>query len=72
MAVAIWKKKIRKPLFLFQIPNILLLVGALITFPLSIQDFNVATFPLIVLFLMRASHWFARTKRKLYSKRDHN
>jgi len=72
MAVAIWKKKIRKPLFLFQIPNILLLVGALITFPLSIQDFNVATFPLIVLFLMRASHWFARTKRKLYSKRDNN
>ncbi|MFZ4724844.1 MAG: DUF4105 domain-containing protein, partial [Paludibacter sp.] len=60
MAVAIWKNKIRKPLFLFQIPNILLLVGALITFPLSIQDFNVATFPLIVLFLMRASHWFAR------------
>jgi hypothetical protein len=72
MAVAIWKKKIRKPLFIFQIPNILLLVGALIIFPLSIQDFNVATFPLIVLYLMRASHWFARTKRKLYSKRDNN
>lgn len=70
LAVFIWFRKMRKLVFYFEILNIVLLVGSLFVFPLSIQDFNVATFPFIVLLLMRSSLCFHYTKRKLIKNHE--
>lgn len=67
-AVLIWFKPLRIPMFIYQIGNIGLLVLALVAFALSFQNFNVATFPLIVLLLVRYSSWVVRTKHKLDRK----
>jgi len=66
----IWIKsvKLRRILFFYQILNIALLIGALVAFAISAQVFNSASFPLIVLLLMRASSWSGYTKRKLFKK----
>jgi len=66
----IWIKsvKLRRILFFYQIFNIALLIGALTAFAISAQVFNSASFPLIVLLLMRASSWSGYTKRKLFKK----
>jgi hypothetical protein len=65
----IWIKPLRKILFYYQILNILLLVGALFAFALSAQAFNLATFPIIVLLLMRSTSWFDLTKKKIFKTR---
>jgi len=70
VAVLIWIKHLRKVVFLYQILNIVLLVGALVAFALSVQTFNMASFPLIVLLLMRASHWFSRAKRRIFMNNE--
>ncbi len=70
LAILIWFKRFRKGLFFYQLFNILLLVGALLAFALSKQVFNAATFPLIVLLLMRTTSWVAVTKRRLFKKRS--
>jgi len=68
-SIMIWFKRLRIALFFYQIFNILLLVGALFAFALSVQAFNIAAFPLIVLLLMRSTSWFALTKRKIYKRK---
>ena len=72
LGILIWIKstQLRRILFFYQIFNIALLIGALCAFALSIQSFNVASFPIIVLMIMRCTNWFAYTKRKLYKRRD--
>ena len=72
LGILIWIKstQLRRILFFYQIFNIALLIGALCAFALSIQSFNVASFPIIVLMIMRSTNWFAYTKRKLYKRRD--
>jgi len=70
VAIVIWIKPLRLALFFYQIVNILLLVSALIAFALSLQDFNLATFPIIVLLLMRSSSWFALTKRRIFKDKN--
>jgi len=70
VAVMMWIKPMRKVLFYYEIVNILLLVGALLAFALSIQSFNLAAFPLIVLLLMRSTSWFALTKRRIFKKKS--
>ena len=69
VAVLIWFKQVRKQLFFYQLFNILLLAGALLAFALSEQVFNTATFPLIVLLLIRCANWVDITKRKIYKKK---
>lgn len=69
VAVLIWFKRSRKQLFFYQIFNMLLLVMALLAFALSEQVFNTATFPLIVLLLIRCANWFDITKRRIYKKK---
>ncbi len=71
LAILIWIRPLRFVLFFYQIINIVFLVLALVAFALSVQDFNIATFPIIVLLLMRSTNWFAITKRRIY-KRQHN
>lgn len=66
VAVLIWIKRVRVPLFYYQMVNIVLLLGALVAFALSDQAFNLATFPLIVLLLIRSSSWFDLTKKKIF------
>lgn len=66
VAILIWIKHLRKVVFLYEIINILLLIGALVSFALAFQTFNAAAFPMIVLLLMRSSHWFARAKRRIF------
>lgn len=66
VAVFIWIKRLRVTLFYYQMVNILLLVGALVAFALSEQAFNLATFPLIVLLLMRTTCWFDLTKKRIF------
>ncbi len=70
IAFLIWIRPIRIYLFFYQILNILLLVASLFLFALSAQDFNIASFPIIVLLLMRSSSWFALVKRRLFKHRD--
>jgi len=70
VAVMMWIKPMRKVLFYYEIVNILLLVGALLAFALSIQSFNLAAFPLIVLLLMRSTSWFALTKIRIFKKKS--
>lgn len=67
-AILIWSKRFRIPMFIYQIVNIGLLILALIAFALSFQNFNVASFPLIVMILVRYSSWVVRTKHKLDRK----
>ena len=66
VALFIWIKPLRVALFYYQIVNILLLLAALFAFAISVQSFNVASFPLIVLLLMRSTSWFALTKRRIF------
>lgn len=72
LGILIWIKstELRRILFFYQIFNIALLIGALFAFALSIQSFNVTSFPIIVLLIMRCTRWFAYTKRKLYKHRE--
>ena len=70
LALLIWIKPLRKALFFYQIVNIVFLMSALIAFAVSAQSFNLASFPLIVLLLLRSTSWFAITKRKLYAGRE--
>lgn len=72
LAFLIWIKPMRVVLFYYQIINILLLLGALFAFALSVQDFNIAAFPLIVLLLIRSTTWFDLTKRKLFKTNKFN
>lgn len=65
VAVLIWIKRARVALFYYQLVNILLLTGALLAFSLSEQAFNIATFPLIVLLLVRTTSWFDLTKKRI-------
>lgn len=69
VAVLIWIKPLRVVLFYYQLLNILLLIVALITFALSVQEFNVAAFPLIIFLLIRSSSWFNLTKRRIFKNR---
>ena len=69
LALLIWIKPLRKALFYYQIINILLLLGALLAFALSAQAFNLASFPIIVLLLIRSTSWFDLTKRKIFKNR---
>ncbi|MDD3320913.1 MAG: DUF4105 domain-containing protein [Paludibacter sp.] len=70
VAILIWIRPLRIALFFYQIANIILLISALIVFALSIQEINIAVFPIIVLLLMRSASWFAITKRKVLKHRN--
>ena len=70
IAFLIWIRPLRIALFFYQIANIILLFSALIVFALSIQEINIAFFPIIVLLLMRSASWFAITKRKVLKHRN--
>jgi len=72
VALFIWIKPMRVPLFYYQIFNILLLLAALFAFAISVQSFNIASFPLIVLLLMRSTSWFALTKRRIFKTHKMN
>ena len=70
VAILLWIRPLRIYLLAYQFLNIGLLVGALFAFALSAQAFNVAAFPLIVLLLMRATGWFAYTKKRLFKHKE--
>jgi hypothetical protein len=72
LGILIWIKstRLRRILFFYQIFNIVLLISTLVAFALSVQTFNVATFPIVVLLMIRSTRWFAYTKHKLYKRRD--
>lgn len=64
--VLLWNRKLRLPLFVYQILNILFLTLALVAFALSIQSFNYAVFPIIALLFIRSTSWIAYLKRKIF------
>lgn len=70
VAFLIWVKSLRKILFVCGILNLGLLAVALITFSLSLQNFNLAAFPVIVLLLIRSSHWVDMTKKKIFKNKE--
>ena len=67
-AVLIWVKPLRVYMFVYQLINILLLVLSLIAVALSVQDFNAAVFPLVVLIFIRYSLWVVRIKHRIFRK----
>ena len=70
VAFLIWVKPLRKILFVCGILNLGLLAAALITFSLSIQNFNLAAFPIIVLLMLRSSHWVDMTKKRIFKNNE--
>ena len=66
VGVLMWFKKLRIVMFYYQITNMVFLTFALFAFALSIQNFNVAVFPIIVLMLLRSASWVAYLKQKIY------
>ncbi len=70
VGILMWNRKLRIPLFFYQFLNIMFLVGVLIAFALSVQIFNIAAFPIIVLMLMRSTSWFAYLKRRIYKHKS--
>jgi hypothetical protein len=70
-AFIIWIKPWRVGLFVYQLINIFLILIALVAMTLSLQVFNDAAFPLIVLLFVRYCTWFVVTKHKLYKKTKH-
>lgn len=70
VAVVIWIRPLRAYLFAYQILNMVFLVGTLIAFALSVQVFNMAAFPIIVLLLIRATTWFDYTNKRLFKHKN--
>lgn len=70
VAFLIWIKPLRKILFVCGILNLGLLAATLITFSLSIQSFNLAAFPIIVLLMLRSSHWVDMVKKKIFKNKE--
>jgi hypothetical protein len=70
VGILVWLPKFRKIIFYYEIFNIILLFGALIAFALSIQIFNIAVFPLLVLLLIRSTSWFDYLKRKIIKRKS--
>ena len=70
LGIVMWFPKLRTPVFFYEIINILLLVAALIAFALSVQIFNLASFPLIVLLLLRSTTWLVYLKKRMYKRRS--
>jgi hypothetical protein len=69
-AFLIWVKPMRKMVFICGILNLGLLAAALITFSLSIQSFNLAAFPIIVLLMLRSSHWVDMAKKRIFKNKE--
>jgi hypothetical protein len=70
LGILMWFPKLRTPIFFYEILNILLLVCALIAFALSVQIFNLASFPLIVLLLLRSTAWVVYLKKRMFKRRS--
>ena len=70
LGILMWFPKLRTQVFFYEIFNTLLLIVALIAFALSIQTFNQASFPLIVLLLLRSSTWLMYLKKRMYKRRS--
>jgi hypothetical protein len=70
LGIAMWFPKLRTQVFFYEIFNVFLLVCALIVFALSVQTFNQASFPLIVLLLLRSSTWLMYLKKRMYKRRS--
>ena len=69
-AFLIWVKPLRKIMFVCGILNLGLLAATLITFSLSIQSFNLAAFPIIVLLMLRSAHWVDTIKKKIFRNKE--
>ena len=69
-AFLIWVKPLRKIMFVCGILNLGLLAATLITFSLSIQSFNLAAFPIIVLLILRSAHWVDTIKKKIFRNKE--
>ncbi len=67
--ILLWVRRMRIVLFFYQIFNILLLIGGLLAFALSVQSFNIACFPIIVLLLIRSTTIFDHLKRKIFKRK---
>ena len=67
--ILLWVRRMRIVLFFYQIFNILLLVGGLLAFALSVQTFNIAFFPIIVLLLIRSTTIFDHLKRRIFKRK---
>lgn len=67
--ILIWVRRFRIAMFFYQILNILFLVLGLLAFALSIQTFNIADFPIIVLLLIRSTTLFDYLKRRIFKQK---
>lgn len=70
LGIIMWFPRFRTPVFFYEIVNIFLLVGGLISFALSSQVFNQAAFPIIVLLLVRSASWSVYLSRRMFKRRS--
>lgn len=67
-AIIMWNKNLRKVLFFYHIFNIVLLTSALVVLALSIQVFNIATLPLVLMLMLRTVKAIDRGRQKLFKR----
>ena len=67
-AIVMWNKNLRKFLFFYHIFNFILLATALVVLALSIQAFNIATLPLLLLLILRTLKAIDRGRQKLFKR----
>lgn len=68
-AIAIWFNSLRKYVFYYYIVNVLLIIAALVVSALSIQVFNDAAIPLMLLVSIRFSRRIFRAKKRKHKHR---
>jgi hypothetical protein len=69
VAIAIWFNRLRKYVFYYYILNVALIIAALVVSALSIQVFNDAAIPLMLLLVIRYSRRIFRAKKRKHKHR---
>ena len=69
VGIFLWSKKMRSIINYFQIANVMLFLGALIIWVLSVQSINLASVPLIILLLIRSIYWVVKKSGKRHAVR---
>ncbi len=72
LGILLWFHKMKPYVFYYQVLNCFLIFLALVAYAAGFQVFNPASFPLILLLLLRSVRWTATTKKDFSQKKKNN
>ena len=72
LGILLWFHKMKPYVFYYQVLNCLLIFLALVAYAAGLQVFHPASFPLILLLLLRTVRWTATTKKDFSLKKKNN